>query len=130
MRGFILCLLPLKLGMEMIYKILLICSMTAMEKIHHLFPQPQPSSQSVPSSSALLPSSIIALSSLSDGSTMTPFMTHLYQNDTCLLESITPISVDMPIPSSIVPSYGYSHSSSFQNSISYRFIQLGVIPYE
>ena len=65
--------------------------------------QYQLSSQSGPSYSALLISSIIALSSLSDGSTMTPFMTQLYQNATCLPKSITPIYVDMPITSSNVP---------------------------
>ena len=30
-------------------------------------------------------------------------MTELYQNATCLPESIIPISMDMPIPSSIAP---------------------------
>ena len=65
--------------------------------------QSQLSSQSGPSPYVVRISSIIALSSLSTGSTVTPFMTQLYQNVTCLPESITPISVDMPIPSSIVP---------------------------
>ena len=64
--------------------------------------QSQLSSQSGPSPSVVLISSIIALSSLSVGSTMTPFMTQLYQNATCLPESVTPISVDIPIPSSNV----------------------------
>ena len=45
----------------------------------------------------------MSLSSFSDGSIVTPFMTELYQNATILPESITPISMDMPIPSSIVP---------------------------
>ena len=66
-------------------------------------PQSQPSCQSVPSSSAILLSSIMALSSLSDGSIVTPFMSELYQNGTILPNSITPIPMDIPIPSSVVP---------------------------
>ena len=66
-------------------------------------PQPQTSSQSGPSSSALLLSSIISLSSLFTSSSMTAFMSHLYQDATCLPKSITPFSMDMTIPSSIVP---------------------------
>ena len=45
----------------------------------------------------------MALSSLSDGSVVTPFMSELYQNATILPESITPILMDMHIPSSVVP---------------------------
>ena len=66
-------------------------------------PQSQPSSQYGPSSSVLLFSSIIALSLLSDGSTVTPFMSQIYQDATSLPESITPIYLDMPFPSYIVP---------------------------
>ena len=66
-------------------------------------PQLQPSSQPSPSSSSLLLSSIIALSSLSVGSTMAPFMSQLYQDATCLPYSITHVFVQMPIPSSTIP---------------------------
>ena len=66
-------------------------------------PQPQPSSESGPSSSALFLSSIIALSSLAVGSTVTPFMSQLYQDATCLPKSITPVYVGMLFPSSTVP---------------------------
>ena len=65
--------------------------------------QSQPSCQSSPSSSTILLSSIMALSSFSNGSVVTPFMTELYQNATILPESITPVLMDMPIPSSVVP---------------------------
>ena len=54
-------------------------------------PQYQPLCQSTPSSSAILLSSIRALSSFSDGSVATPFMTELYRNATCFHESIIPI---------------------------------------
>ena len=63
-------------------------------------PPSQPSSHSAPSSSTILLSSIIALSSLSDGSYVTPFMNKLYKDATCLPESRIPISIDMPIPTS------------------------------
>ena len=65
-------------------------------------PRSQPSSHSAPSSSAKLLSSIIALSSLSDGSYVTPFMNQLYKYATCLPESMIPISIDIPIPTSDV----------------------------
>ena len=68
-------------------------------------PQSQPSSQLGPSSYPLLLSSIIALSSFSTGSTMTPFMSQLYQNATCLPLYITPVSLQMPIPSSTTPPF-------------------------
>ena len=45
----------------------------------------------------------MALSSFSDGSVVTPFMSKLYQKATILPESITPVPMDMPIPSSVVP---------------------------
>ena len=45
------------------------------------------------------------LSSLSNGSVMTPFMSELYQKATILPKSITPIPMDMPIPTSVVPPY-------------------------
>ena len=60
-------------------------------------PPYQPSNHSAPSSSAILLSSIIALSSLSDGSYVTPFMNQLYKDATCLPESMIPISIDIPI---------------------------------
>ena len=66
-------------------------------------PQSQPSSQPCPSSSSLLLLSILALSSLPTSSTMTPLMSQLYQDATCLPHSITPISLQMPIPSSTIP---------------------------
>ena len=66
-------------------------------------PQFQPSCQYSPSSYTILLSSIMSLSSFSDGSVVTTFMTELYQNATILPESITPVPMDMPIPSSIVP---------------------------
>ena len=66
-------------------------------------PQSQPVFQSVPSSSTILLSSIMDLSSFSDDYVVTPFMTELYQNATVLPESIIPIPIDIPIPSSIVP---------------------------
>ena len=65
-------------------------------------PWPQYSCQPDPSSSAILISSIMALSSFSDGSVVTPFMIKLYHNATFLPESIIPVSMDMPIPSSVV----------------------------
>ena len=64
-------------------------------------PQSQPLCQYAPSSSAILCSSIMALSSFSDGSVVTPFMTKIYRNATCLPESITPAPRFEPIPSSI-----------------------------
>ena len=65
-------------------------------------PKPQYYSEPCPSSLALLLSSILALSSLSTNSTMTPFMSQLYHDATCLPDSITPISVQMPIPPSTI----------------------------
>ena len=66
-------------------------------------PQSQPSFDHVPSSSALLLLLIIALSSLSIGSTVTPFITQLYQNATCVPDSILPASLQMSISSSTIP---------------------------
>ena len=66
-------------------------------------PRSQPSCQSTPTSYTILLSSIMTLSSFSNGSVVTPFMTELYQNATILPESITPAPMDMPIPSSVVP---------------------------
>ena len=66
-------------------------------------PQSQPSSQPCPSSFSLLLSSIQALSSLPTGSTMTPLMSQLYQDATCLPHSITLVSLQIPIPSSTIP---------------------------
>ena len=63
-------------------------------------PPSQPSSHSAPSSSTILLSSIIGLSSLSDGSYVTPFMNELYKDAMCLPESMIPISIDIPIPTS------------------------------
>ena len=68
-------------------------------------PQSKPSSHHGPSSSALLLSSIIALSSLSTGSTMTPFMTQLYQDATCVPNSILPPSLQILISSSTLPPF-------------------------
>ena len=62
-------------------------------------PQSQPLCQSTPSSFAILCSSIMALSSFFDGSIVTPFMTKLYHNATCLPESITLVPRVGPIPS-------------------------------
>ena len=61
-------------------------------------PKPHYSYDPCPSCSVLLLSSILALSSLYTGSTMTPLMSQLYQDATCLPDSITPISVQMPLP--------------------------------
>ena len=65
-------------------------------------PQSQPFCHSAPSSSAILLSSVMDLSSFSDGSIVTPFMTELYQNATHLPESITPIPMVKPIPLAVV----------------------------
>ena len=65
-------------------------------------PKSQSSSEPFPSSLALLLSSILALSSLSTGSTMTPLMSHLYHDATFLPDSITPASVQIPIPASTI----------------------------
>ena len=43
----------------------------------------------------------MALSSFSDGSVVTPFMTELYCNATCLPESITLVPRVEPIPSTV-----------------------------
>ena len=43
----------------------------------------------------------MALSSFSDCSVVTPFMTALYRNATCLPESITPVPRVEPIPSTV-----------------------------
>ena len=65
-------------------------------------PKSQYSSDPCPSSKALLLSSILALSSLPTGSTMTPLMSQLYHDATCLPDSITPVSVQTPnTPSTI-----------------------------
>ena len=74
-------------------------------KLSSPLPRSQSSCQYVPSSSAILLSSIMDLSSFSDGSIVTPFMTELYQNSTILHESITRVPMDIPIPSSVVPPY-------------------------
>ena len=65
-------------------------------------PKLQSSSEPCPSSSALLLSLILSLSSLPTGSTVTPLMYQLYHDATCLPYSITPISVQMPIPPSTI----------------------------
>ena len=72
-------------------------------KSSSVLPQSQPSFQLGPSSSALLLSSIIAVSSLSTSSTVTPFMTQLYQDATCVPNSILPASLQMLISSSTIP---------------------------
>ena len=51
-------------------------------------PRSQPSCQSTPTSYTILLSSIMTLSSFSNGCVVTPFMTKLYQNSTVVLESI------------------------------------------
>ena len=43
----------------------------------------------------------MALSLFFDGSVVTPFMIELYRNATCLPESITPVPMVEPIPSTI-----------------------------
>ena len=73
------------------------------ERSSSSLPQSQPSSQPFPSSSALLLSSILALSSLPIGSVMKPLMSQLYQNATCLPHSITLVSLQIPIPSYTIP---------------------------
>ena len=65
-------------------------------------PKSQYYSEPCPSSSALLLSSILALSSFPTSSTMTPYMSQIYHDATCLPYSITPVSVQTPIPPSTI----------------------------
>ena len=65
-------------------------------------PKSQSSSEPFPSSSALLLLSILALSSLSTSYTMTPFMSQIYHDATCLPDSIILVSVQTPIPPSTI----------------------------